>query len=114
MGRTIACANQKGGVGKTTTVVNLASLMGLAGDRILIVDLDPQGNATSGLGIDRSRLEQSTYDGIIDGADITRLIVRAGSDPVDVVPSAIALAGAEVERSAMVESIPVRAPRAGH
>jgi chromosome partitioning protein len=97
VGRTIACANQKGGVGKTTTVVNLASLMGLAGHRILIVDLDPQGNATSGLGIDRSRLEQSTYDGIIDGADITRLIVRAGSDPVDVVPSAIALAGAEVE-----------------
>ncbi len=97
MGRTIACANQKGGVGKTTTVVNLASLMGLAGDRILVVDLDPQGNATSGFGIDRSRLEHSTYDGIVDGSDVTGLIVRAGSDPVDVVPSAIALAGAEVE-----------------
>jgi chromosome partitioning protein len=97
VGRTIACANQKGGVGKTTTVVNLASLLGLAGDRILIVDLDPQGNATSGLGIDRARLEHSTYDGIIDEAEIARLIVRAGSDRVDVVPSAIALAGAEVE-----------------
>ena len=97
MGRTIACANQKGGVGKTTTVVNLASLLALAGDRILVVDLDPQGNATSGLGIDRSGLEHSAYDGIVDEVDVTRLIVRAGADPVDVVPSAIALAGAEVE-----------------
>jgi len=97
VGRTIACANQKGGVGKTTTVVNLASLLALSGDRVLLVDLDPQGNATSGLGIDRSTLERSTYDGIIDGVDLRDLIVRGSSEGVDVVPSAIALAGAEVE-----------------
>jgi chromosome partitioning protein len=97
VGRTIACANQKGGVGKTTTVVNLASLLALSGDRILIIDLDPQGNATSGLGIDRSSLERSTYDGVVDGVDFRDLIVRGSSEGVDIVPSAIALAGAEVE-----------------
>jgi chromosome partitioning protein len=97
VGRTIACANQKGGVGKTTTVVNLASLLALSGDRVLLVDLDPQGNATSGLGIDRSTLERSSYDGIIDGVGLRDLIVRGSSEGVDVVPSAIALAGAEVE-----------------
>jgi chromosome partitioning protein len=97
VGRTIACANQKGGVGKTTTVVNLASLLALSGDRILLVDLDPQGNATSGIGIDRSTLGRSSYDGIMDGVGLRDLIVRGSSEGVDVVPSAIALAGAEVE-----------------
>jgi chromosome partitioning protein len=97
VGRTIACANQKGGVGKTTTVVNLASLLALAGDRILLVDLDPQGNATSGLGIDRASLERSSYDGIIDGMDLREAIVRGSAEGVDVVPASISLAGAEVE-----------------
>jgi len=97
VGRTVACANQKGGVGKTTTVVNLASLLALAGDRILIIDLDPQGNATSGLGIDRPSLERSAYDAIVDGVALHGLIVRGSSDGVDILPSAIALAGAEVE-----------------
>jgi chromosome partitioning protein len=97
VGRTIACANQKGGVGKTTTVVNLASLLALSGDRILLVDLDPQGNATSGLGIDRASLERSSYDGIIDGVDLRLAIVRGSAEGVDVVPASIALAGAEVE-----------------
>jgi chromosome partitioning protein len=97
VGRTIACANQKGGVGKTTTVVNLASLLALSGDRVLLVDLDPQGNATSGLGIDRSSLERSSYDGIIDGLDLRATIVQGSAQGVDVVPAAIALAGAEVE-----------------
>jgi chromosome partitioning protein len=97
VGRTIACANQKGGVGKTTTVVNLASLLALAGDHILIVDLDPQGNATSGLGIDRSALERSTYDSIVDGVDLRAIVLRNVNDGLDVAPAAIALAGADVE-----------------
>ena len=70
MGQTIACANQKGGVGKTTTVVNLGSYLALSGERVLIVDLDPQGNATSGLGLDRNAIEGSIYDAVVDGARI--------------------------------------------
>jgi len=97
VGQTIACANQKGGVGKTTTVVNLASLLALSGDRILLIDLDPQGNATSGLGIERGSLERSSYDGIIDGLDLRDAIVRGSAEGVDVVPASISLAGAEVE-----------------
>ena len=97
MGRTIACANQKGGVGKTTTVVNLASLLALSGDRVLLIDLDPQGNATSGLGIDRTTIERSAYDALLDGVGLADLVVQGTSPGVDVIPSAISLAGAEVE-----------------
>jgi chromosome partitioning protein len=96
LGQTIACANQKGGVGKTTTVVNLASYLALAGDRVLVIDLDPQGNATSGLGIDRAR-EQSVYDAVIDAVGLEALTVEGGVPGLSVVPSSIALAGAEVE-----------------
>jgi ATPases involved in chromosome partitioning len=97
VGQTIACANQKGGVGKTTTVVNLGSYLALAGERVLIVDLDPQGNATSGLGLDRNSIERSVYDAVIDGARIGELTMPGPMAGLDVVPSAIALAGAEVE-----------------
>jgi chromosome partitioning protein len=95
--QTIACANQKGGVGKTTTVVNLGSYLALAGERVLVVDLDPQGNATSGLGLDRHSIERSIYDAVIDGTKIRELTVPGPVPGLDVVPSAIALAGAEVE-----------------
>jgi chromosome partitioning protein len=97
VGQTIACANQKGGVGKTTTVVNLGSYLALAGERVLIVDLDPQGNATSGLGLDRLSIERSIYDAVIDGANLRELTVSGPVPHLDVVPSSIALAGAEVE-----------------
>ncbi len=97
MGQTIACANQKGGVGKTTTVVNLASYLALEGDRVLVVDLDPQGNATSGLGVDRALLDRSVYDAVVDGHDLEALIVQGSAHAVDIVPASIALAGAEVE-----------------
>jgi chromosome partitioning protein len=97
VGQTIACANQKGGVGKTTTVINLGSYLALAGEQVLLVDLDPQGNATSGLGFDRSSIERSVYDGVVDGAQIADLILTGPVPGLDLVPSAIALAGAELE-----------------
>jgi chromosome partitioning protein len=96
VGQTIACANQKGGVGKTTTVVNLASYLAIDGLRILVVDLDPQGNATSGLGVDRGGLDRSIYDAVVDDHDLRALIDRTDAG-VDLVPSTISLAGAELE-----------------
>jgi chromosome partitioning protein len=97
VGQIIACANQKGGVGKTTTVVNLASYFATAGDRVLVVDLDPQGNATSGLGLDRATLDRSIYDAVIDDVRLSELLVPGPTDALSVIPSSIALAGAEIE-----------------
>jgi chromosome partitioning protein len=97
VGETIACANQKGGVGKTTTAVNLATYLALAGERILLVDLDPQGNATSGLGIRRDVLRASVYEGLLDGLDARELITTTVVPGLAVIPSTVALAGAEVE-----------------
>jgi len=96
LGETIACANQKGGVGKTTTVVNLASFLALAGDRVLVIDLDPQGNATSALGVERGR-DRSVYDAVIDDVQLADLAVETQVDHLTLIPSSIALAGAEVE-----------------
>jgi chromosome partitioning protein len=97
VGQVIACANQKGGVGKTTTVVNLASYLATAGDRVLVIDFDPQGNATSGLGIDRAVLDRSIYDAVIDDVRLKDLFVSGPIDGLSIVPSSIALAGAEIE-----------------
>ncbi|MRS13242.1 MAG: ParA family protein [Actinobacteria bacterium] len=93
----LAVVNQKGGVGKSTTSVNLAATLAELGQRVLLIDLDPQGNATSGFGLDKNQRQECVYDALLGDVPIEQLIEPVGVEGVFVVPSTIQLAGAEIE-----------------
>lgn len=97
MAYTISLANQKGGVGKTTSAVNCAAAVGAQGKRVLLVDLDPQGNATSGVGVQRKKVKVSSYDLMIGRAKASEAIIDTGFKNLHVIPSEMSLAGAEFE-----------------
>jgi chromosome partitioning protein len=97
MAKTICIANQKGGVGKTTTAVNLAASLAVAERKTLLVDMDPQGNAGSGVGIEKDKLRESVYDALINGADPSGIVVKTLLPFLDIFPSTTDLAGAELE-----------------
>ncbi|AEV66767.1 ParA family protein [Acetivibrio clariflavus] len=97
MAKIIAVANQKGGVGKTTTAVNLSSCLAYKGKKVLLIDIDPQGNSTSGLGVDKKKINKSAYDVLINDVDISETFVSTPIENLLLCPSNIQLAGAEVE-----------------
>lgn len=97
MGKIIAIGNQKGGVGKTTTAVNLSAAMGVRGKKTLLVDIDPQGNSSSGVGVDRRKLKNTVYEVLTGDAKIQDVIIHTEFENLDIVPSSMDLAAAEIE-----------------
>ena len=103
MAKVIAVFNQKGGVGKTTTNVNLSACIAVRGRKVLVVDIDPQGNTTSGLGIDKKELKKTIYDVLIGEAKAEEVITQTAVENLSIIPSSVQLAGAEIELTGFEE-----------
>lgn len=101
LGKILSIVNQKGGVGKTTTAVNLAAGLGLCGKKILLIDADPQGNSTSGYGISKREIDVSSYDVLVGNAKAAEAIIKTGFENVDLIPCNMQLAGAEIELASL-------------
>ena len=97
LGRIVAVTNQKGGVGKTTTSVNLGACLAYIGKKVLLVDIDPQGNATSGVGVEKGDVQQCIYDVLVDDVDVRDTIKQSKVENLSIIPATISLAGAEIE-----------------
>lgn len=97
MAKIVAIANQKGGVGKTTSAVNLAAAVGKLGKRVLLIDADPQGNATSGFGVDKREVTNSSYEMLMEPQNAKSCVIKTAFKNVDIIPSSMSLAGAELE-----------------
>src|SRR5271168_2663892 len=97
MAKIIAICNQKGGTGKTTTTINLAAALAVLGKNILIVDMDPQGNASSGVGVNKNEIKESLYDVLIHRISVTQGLIKTGFNNLDIIQCNINLTGAEIE-----------------
>lgn len=106
MGKVIALVNQKGGVGKTTTSINLSASLGVLKQKTLLVDLDPQGNATTGVGIDKGNIKKSVHDLLIDEASLEEVIIKTKYKNLSIIPATVHLAGANIELIEKDRSVP--------
>ena len=111
MGKIIAFVNQKGGVGKTTSSINLAASLGLLGKKTLLVDLDPQGNSTTGVGVNKGELENSVYELLVDKAEVKKVVAKTKFKNLYIIPASINLAGVDMELMEMSRANPEFVPQ---